>query len=76
MMNIRILTVVTTPSIYEVLSDTKVQEVSTKTLKVTETQNSIDEHICKFKDYDDKISTGFKEPKLSPNGKPTNQDDL
>ena len=61
---------------YWVISDTRVQEVRTTTLKVTEIYNSIDEHICKFKDYDDKISTRFKEPRLFPNGNPTNQDEF
>ena len=61
---------------YWVLYDTVVPESRTTAQKVTETQKSIDEHICKLRDYDDKIATWFKEPQLFPNGKPTNHDDL
>ena len=45
---------------YWVLPDTGVLEVRTTVQWVTETEISIDEHICKFKYYNEKISTQFK----------------
>ena len=46
--------------IYWVLQDNGVLEVRTTVQRVTETEKYIDEHINKFKDYDDKIFTRFK----------------
>ena len=52
---------------YWFLSDAGVPEARTTVNIVTETEKSIYEHIYKFKYYDDKIFTRFKEPGRVPN---------
>ena len=57
---------------YWVLPDTGVPEVITNAQMVKK-EKYIDEHIYKFKYYNDKIYTRFKKSGLVPNGKPINQ---
>ena len=57
---------------YWVLPDTGVPEVIT-TVQMVKKEKYIDEHIYKFKYYNDKIYTRFKKSGLVPNGKPINQ---